>query len=584
MKYTSLTDLLDLSLDQIAELNANSIIRLQKQLKAKAMLEDVNNIGEITKIIDDLKNDSRRECYIFVEKHAWLKHLISGNFEDIRLKDIYIDESSIQDLETLKYFLNDYFKENLVVYIGDALNKGKYEHIYKVLQHNYLFTEAINQLVINFFKARLNYACAYLQKGKLSEKQYPVAFISNKTFIDSLNTYPDAFNEEILELNSEVIDTYNQLRRNTSRDNFKFCARVMVAFAHLDTSKVFLKETLESNAEIAKEYAFSSTRDKEKSGSGSNSWSIVFIVFIVIRLIIWIAKDVSNDSRPDFNSINFENFNYRSNGTNSDNPNLTRLDSIIREVQKGNADEEDLRNVLSGNSKSSDDNNSDDEIEETVIESTEDIEETVIESTELIDDEPLSKADKRKLISHIRFLYSLKYKYYKKPKVNTITASVKPYSNPYPKSFNAIPHELRVSSKDKITLISNKSNNDLVVFRLKNNVDQSIFIPKNKDLYIHLRERDCVAFYTGSDFINSKFSHFRSDGRLSELYQIKNLNKRNSIIVVYPPKEDETSTSSQRVQHNAYDTDNLRSYDLNLEPLYIDALYKDYYNNYYNRN
>ena len=154
MKYTSLTDLLDLSLDQIAELNANSIIRLQKQLKAKAMLEDVNNIGEITKIIDDLKNDSRRECYIFVEKHVWLKHLISVNFEDIRLKDIYIDESSIQDLETLKYFLNDYFKENLVVYLGDALNKGKYEHIYKTLQHNYLFTEAINQLVINFFKAR----------------------------------------------------------------------------------------------------------------------------------------------------------------------------------------------------------------------------------------------------------------------------------------------------------------------------------------------------------------------------------------------------------------------------------------------
>ena len=189
MKYTSLTDLLDLSLDEISELNANTIIRLQKQLKAKAMLGDSNNIGEVTKIIEDLKNDSRRACYIFVEKHTWLKHLISGHQDEIKLKEISVDESSIDDLEILKYFLNDYFKAYLIAFVGSALSKGKYEHIHKVLQHNYLFTEAINQLVINFFKARLNYASAYLQNGKFSEKQFPIVFISKKKFIESLNNY-----------------------------------------------------------------------------------------------------------------------------------------------------------------------------------------------------------------------------------------------------------------------------------------------------------------------------------------------------------------------------------------------------------
>ncbi|WP_138434891.1 hypothetical protein [Winogradskyella algicola] len=582
MKYTSLTDLLDLNLDQISELNANSIIRLQKQLKAKAMLEDNNNLGEITKIIDDLKSDSLRACYIFVEKHAWLKHLISGNFEDIKLKDIEVDESSIQDLETLKYFLNDYLKENLIVFISNALSKGKYEHIQKVLQHNYLFTEAINQLVINFFKARLNYAIAYLQEGKLSEKQFPVAFISNKIFIKSLNAYPDAFNEEIQDLNSEVIDIYNRLRRNTSRDNFRFCAKVMVAFADLDTSKAFLKETLESNAEIAKEYAYSSNREKEKSGSGPNSWSVIFVVFIVIRLIFWIGKSVSNDSRPDYNPINFDSYDFNSSGIKDHR--LKSIDSIIKEMQKGNAGEDDLKDVLSGNSISSTKDTSDDEIEETVIESTEDIEETVIESAELIDEEPLSKADKRKLVSHIRFLYSLKYKYYKKPKDNAIFSSLYPNTNPYPKTFNLMPGKSRVSSIDNITLISNKSNEDLVVFRLKSGVDQSVYIPRDTDKYVYLRERDCLAFYTGTDFIKSKFSHFKNDGRLSELYKIKKLERGNSTIIVYPPKKGNTDTSKKRVQHNAYDTDNLSFYDLSMKPLYIDELYKQYYNNYYNKN
>lgn len=553
MKYTSLTDLLDLSLDQIAELNANSIIRLQKQLKAKAMLEDVNNIGEITKIIDDLKNDSRRECYIFVEKHAWLKHLISGNFEDIRLKDIYIDESSIQDLETLKYFLNDYFKENLVVYLGDALNKGKYEHIYKTLQHNYLFTEAINQLVINFFKARLNYACAYLQKGKLSEKQYPVAFISNKTFIDSLNTYPDAFNDEILELNSEVIDTYNRLRRNTSRDNFKFCARVMVAFAHLDTSKVFLKETLESNAEIAKEYAFSSTRDKEKSGSGSNSWSIVFIVFIVIRLIIWIAKDVSNDSRPDFNSINFENFNYRSNGTNSDNPNLTRLDSIIREIQKGNADEEDLRDVLSGNSKSSD------------------------------DDDASSTEGKYKLSNHIRFLYMMRQKVIRKDSTDLNPTELEAFSNPYPKTFNLLPY-YSIKDIDNTTFLRNSSNEDLIVFRLKEGIDQSIYIPKNKSTYINLKEKDCLVFYTGKDFIQTSLSYFKKNMDFSYIYKVDSLLTKNTEIAVLP-FEDKTYESRRlqktEVKVRTRRVDKIEPKNMDLIPINIDALYAKYYQKKY---
>lgn len=551
MKYTSLTDLLDLSLDQIAELNANSIIRLQKQLKAKAMLEDVNNIGEITKIIDDLKNDSRRECYIFVEKHAWLKHLISGNFEDIRLKDIYIDESSIQDLETLKYFLNDYFKENLVIYIGDALNKGKYEHIYKTLQHNYLFTEAINQLVINFFKARLNYACAYLQKGKLSEKQYPVAFISNKKFIDSLNTYPDAFNDEILELNSEVIDTYNRLRRNTSRDNFKFCARVMVAFAHLDTSKVFLKETLESNAEIAKEYAFSSTRDKEKSGSGSNSWSIVFIVFIVIRLIIWIAKDVSNDSRPDFNSINFENFDYRSTDTNDNSPNLTRLDSVIKEMQKGNADSEDLKRVLTDGYKSSKNTN--------------------------------SNEGKYKLSNHIRFLYMMRQKVIRKDSTDLNPTELEAFSNPYPKTFNFLPY-YSIKNIDNTTFLRNSSNEDLIVFRLKEGIDQSIYIPKNKSTYINLREKDCLVFYTGNDFIQTSLSYFNKNTDFSYLYKVDSLLSKNTEITVLP-FEDKTYESRRlqktEVKVRTRRIDKIEPKNIDLIPINIDALYAKYYQKKY---
>jgi len=156
LKYISLTDLLDLNIEEISNLDSNGIIRLQKQLKAKAMLEGESNVGELTKVIDNLKNDNTRACYIFVEKHLWLKQLITDDFKSISLKDITIDESSIYDQETLKYFLNDYLKGNLIVFLSEALSKGKYEHILKILEHNYLFTEEINQLIINLFKVKEN--------------------------------------------------------------------------------------------------------------------------------------------------------------------------------------------------------------------------------------------------------------------------------------------------------------------------------------------------------------------------------------------------------------------------------------------
>jgi len=548
LKYTSLTDLLDLSLDEISELNANTIIRLQKQLKAKAMLGDSNNIGEVTKIIEDLKNNSRRACYIFIEKHAWLKHLISGNLEKIKLKEISVDESSIEDLETLKYFLNDYFKENLIVFLGNALNKGKYEQIHKTLQYNYLFTEAINQSVINLFKARLNYACTYLQKGKLKEKQFPIAFISNRTFILSLNTYPDAFNEEILELNSEVIETYNRFRKNVNNDNFKFCARAMVAFAHLDTSNAFLKDNLESNAEIAREYAHS-TRGREKSDSGLSGWNIVLIVFIVIRLIFWIGKGLSNDSKPDYNPINFDNFNYKAPNTSDEQ--LIRLDSVIKEMQKGNADGEDLKKVLSSEYKSSKNANSNEE--------------------------------KYKLSNHIRFLYMMKNKVLRKDSTDLDPTELEAFSNPYPKTFNLLPY-YSIKDIDNTTFLRNSSNEDLIVFRLKEGIDQSIYIPKNKSTYINLKEKDCLVFYTGKDFIETSLSYFNKNMDFSYLYKVDSLLSKNTEITVLPfenktyesrrPQKDEVKVRTRRI-------DKIEPKNIDLISVNIDALYAKYYKKKY---
>lgn len=307
MKYISFIDQLGIDIDELSNIDSYGIMKLQKQLKAKAMLGDANNLGEVANVIDQLKDVTNRQHHIFIEKHPWLKHLISGEHECIKQSEIEIDQYDLHNIEDLKYFLAPFLKENLKLFLSENLKKGKYVLILKVLVHNNLFSEENNQLVINFFKARLNYATVYLREKRLKEKEYPVGFIANKVFINCLNQYPDCFNTDIQELNSEVIDVYNSKRRNIDNKEFRFAAKTMVALSILDTSNIFLEETLKSNASIAREYTYPS-RSSRKTGSGFGGWGIFVAVMIVIRVVLWVSKsDTSYRSYPSNsnNSINW---------------------------------------------------------------------------------------------------------------------------------------------------------------------------------------------------------------------------------------------------------------------------------------
>lgn len=547
MKYTSLIDLLELSLDDISNLDANGIIRLQKQLKARAMLEDATNIGELSKIIDNLKDDSIKQCYIFIEKHLWLKKLISGNHKKIALKEIDVNSLLINDLDTLKFFLYPYLKENLKVFLADSLSVGKYEHIQRILSHNYLFTEETNQLAINFFRARLNYAISYISEGKLKEKQFPINYISIKTFVKCLNVYPDNFNVEINELNSEVIDVYNLNRKKTERQEFKFAARVMVALSILDTSNVFLKDTLESNAKIAREHTL--PKSQRKKSSGFSGWQIALTIFLIVRVIVWVSKGVSN-STPDYNPYDYENINSNS-GLNDGHFNA--IDSMLREIRKGKASSEDLKEVLN------------------------DVSDPTSKKSN-------SNTNKYKRSNHIRFIYTMKRKVERKTFTDTSPKNLEPFSNPYPLTFNAIPYVENNTGDGSYVRIKNKSKKDLIIFKLTNGINQSIYIPENKEVSIVLKAQDSVVFYAGKDFVETRFSHFKTKADLSSMYKFENYKSSNIEIIVKPFRDKVTKRTSRTTKKEIIDSsriDKIETKNLKLSPLSINNLYTDFYNKNY---
>ncbi|WP_460219810.1 hypothetical protein [Psychroserpens sp. MEBiC05023] len=536
MKYISFIDQLGIDIETLSNIDANGIIKLQKQLKAKAMLGDANNLGEVATLIEKLKDESTKQCHVFVEKHKWLKQLISGEHQYIKQSEIEIDESEIKDIDELTYFLAPFLKENLKLFLSDTLNKGKYVLLLKVLAHNQLFSEENNQLIINFFKARLNYATVYLREKRLKDKEHPVSFITNKVFINCLNEYPDNFNEEIQELNSEVIDVYNSKRRNVNNSQFRFAAKAMVAFAVLETSNFFLGETLRSNAGIAREYSYSS-RSSSKTGSGFGGWSVFVIVMIVIRIIFWASK--GSNSSDDFDYIRNGDFNIEYN------------DQIRRTLDS-------LKATGYG------------------------IEETVIESTESVEDTP--NYERYKLADHIKFIYTLKRKVERGDSQEGYIKTLEAFTNPYPKTFNEVSYSLN-NNDNTLLNIDNKSEQDLIVFRLTGGIDESIYIPKHKTLAIKVINTDSLVFYTGKNFVSSRFSHFKNNMDLSNMFQITNYdaNKKKSITVY--PFEDKISkvesSSSNKVIIDTTRNERIVFKNIIAKPININKLYTDYYNRKY---
>lgn len=554
MKYISLIDQLGITIDTINTLDNAKIIRLQKQLKANAVLNNTDNLGELALLIDQLKDENIRKFHVFIEQHNWLKQIISGNYTNIPQSNIELNENSLNDFNELKHFLTPYFREHLKPFLTETLNKGKYILLFNVVKNYKIYSEEVEQIIINFFSAKLNFATVYIQNNRLELSHAPVGYITNRNFIKCLSQYPNSFTEEVNDLNSAIIDTYNSKRKNTNDTDFIFAAKTMVAFGELEVSSYMLKDILIGNAEIAKPYAYK-TSSKSKSGTTVGIWSIIVFILIVIRLAsLGISSSTSYDRH---NSIDNQ-----------------QLFEAVRKIKQRQDYQKKTALPLKENL------------------ATEEIPETLSNNKTIISNEKITLPDgdsKHKAKDHTRFIYSLKLKTNREEIEidNSIPTKLNEFTNPYPKTFNKIEaYAYGVANNTEYSLVKNNSNKDLIVFKLQQGIDQSIYIPKDEKIYINLKPEDSLLFYTGNDFIVDKFSHFKIDAELSKLYVVKAIGpKLNNEINVLPYKLSIYEKSIINSDIKLKDTsklDVIHSKNINLNGINIDKIYTNWYKKKYN--
>ncbi|WP_299102820.1 hypothetical protein [uncultured Winogradskyella sp.] len=191
-----------------------------------------------------------------------------------------------------------------------------------------------------------------------------------------------------------------------------------------------------------------------------------------------------------------------------------------------------------------------------------------------------SKKKKRTTYDNrIRFYYSLK-RITKKGRSNNISVGateIQPFSNPFPKTFKPMTNDTMASENINVQ-IANGTGFDLIVFKMIEGQDESIYIPKDKTRFIALNPLDSLLFYSGSNFVSSKFSNFTQNMVISDIYKVGKIESA-PISTINITAIDSINKFKRRLisRKNIEATENIT-----LNKLSIDNLYRAYYNKYVN--
>ncbi|WP_178989874.1 hypothetical protein [Winogradskyella schleiferi] len=181
--------------------------------------------------------------------------------------------------------------------------------------------------------------------------------------------------------------------------------------------------------------------------------------------------------------------------------------------------------------------------------------------------------------NRIRFYYSLKRITHRTQEIASIPdkAEIIPFSNPYPKTFNILNNDT-IISKGLDVKIKNKTGSDLIVFKLINGKDESIYIPKDRTIFVSLNPLDSILFYSGNSFTTSKFSQFRAHTRISDIYRLRKIGRETISEISVMPTDTITSRNDNTIPMKNIETTD----DIELTKLSLDNLYRAYYRKYAN--
>lgn len=267
--------LLDLAQKQLPNLqldNEETIIKVEKVLKAESKLDANVRINDIENLITFLKSSEGRFIPILQNKH--IRKILDAKGETINYAPF--NQSGVTD-ETLVQF-RETFAPNTLEYLRQCIRIGAWFSLRSVfVNYSFLVNEEITDEIFHVLRLKNESIVTAILND-----QY-VSFVNNNPYSKDAGYYSTLstlgafyFDDDILNINNVVCE-----KQRTSVEKKKYLGNILYAATYFQASTESLQTTLENNQQIALQW----TNPYNSNTSSTNSgWSIA--IYIVIAIIV----------------------------------------------------------------------------------------------------------------------------------------------------------------------------------------------------------------------------------------------------------------------------------------------------------
>ncbi|WP_299673971.1 hypothetical protein [uncultured Tenacibaculum sp.] len=287
--YISPIDILDISLEDLEQIDKKNIIRLEKRLKVLKLQnqDEFYNLDEMHLLLEQLKDSEKRKSIIFIEKHPKLKEFISSGNDD-GPSTFFFEEEFIEKLSEYSDFLAPYLDTYFFPLLKRDYQAKKYDTIIEALNHEEIFS---SDLLLRCYKYLEQQTIILIETIKITKAKTlyeKCPQVTYDTHTDLLNLLPYGISDDLkLDYVNALVDYYNKSRINNKEYNkIKKAYRL---FAKLSTSDSFVEDQFKDLASLG-------YQDNGLQGSGSNNFEAFRIFAFLIAVFIGIARFANNNS------------------------------------------------------------------------------------------------------------------------------------------------------------------------------------------------------------------------------------------------------------------------------------------------
>lgn len=303
-----------INIDEIENLSAQELIRIEKRLKVEARMNNEIDINEVEIILDALKNHKDELRTLFGKEFSRLRRIIENVKTPYAFKKPF--SGTITDIpggqEKFTEFLHTQFGKELGLYVESCFKKDHYNAIHSLLFYREILPVEITENIAHKLSQKLTYSteCISIKSENLEKR---ILAVLNPYFFRSLSLIGSVrFESDVNHLLNVTIDALKSRK-------LKF--RLLYAMGSFTALGEELKNVIDQNKEVASgqgarelNYDFQEKKGKGgtyinrsvvSSGSSRSSKGGAFggigVVAFIIYLIIKVAVISNRNSTPDYN-------------------------------------------------------------------------------------------------------------------------------------------------------------------------------------------------------------------------------------------------------------------------------------------